>query len=116
MENMPEDMILESYGGVISNYSPTKGFPIIILNNLKNDKNVSSPNWLNNVEFQFHREFSEITINGATAFARNQFMVTTETTFTIEYKYGDGKYYRFVTIADPTAYTMSGFTIEEFVR
>ena len=79
---------------------------------------------MDNIEFQFHTDLSDVTINGvSTTSARNQFAVREVTTFTIEYKYTDGKYYRFVTTANPTsstvdslpAYSMSGFTIEGFV-
>jgi hypothetical protein len=77
--------------------------------------NDGTPAWLNNVEFQFDSSITEITINGTTASARYEFEVTSDTNFTIEYKYTDDKYYRFVTTATPGDFTMSSFTIEAYV-
>jgi hypothetical protein len=77
--------------------------------------NDGTPAWLNNVEFQFDSSITEITINGTTASARYEFEVTSDTNFTIEYKYTDDKYYRFVTTATPDDFTMSSFTIEAYV-
>jgi hypothetical protein len=92
--------------------STTVNRPIVIFNNMLND---GTPAWLNNVEFQFDSSITEITINGTTASARYEFEVTSDTNFTIEYKYTDDKYYRFVTTATPDDFTMSSFTIEAYV-